>query len=231
MSGIDLPWYVQFRATSGESYEFSNETEASIFKSYEFELWDLRNDTEYEIPDGEYISVTIPVKAGDEYTVEHILDNGATETIIPSVTGDVMVFSTHSFSPFGIAGSKPILYPEIAEDGYDGTTPAPTVTPTKPAVPTSAPSQNTLTTVPTKSASATGGNTGNTGSSPNTVSGSNNGTDTNKKTAENTVSSKDTNGRNVVNTGDYTRILPFVVLIAAAVVIIIAAVVFLKKRK
>ena len=61
VSGINLPWYVQFRAASGENYEFSNEAEANLFKAYEFELWDLKNNTEYEIPDGEYISVTVPV--------------------------------------------------------------------------------------------------------------------------------------------------------------------------
>ena len=103
VSGINLPWYVQFRATSGEDYQFTNENEANLFKSYEFELWDLRNNTEYEIPDGEYISVTVPVKAGYTYTIEHLLDSGAMETIVPSVEGSTMVFSTHSFSPFGIA--------------------------------------------------------------------------------------------------------------------------------
>lgn len=81
VSGINLPWYVQFRAASGENYEFSNEAEANLFKSYEFELWDLKNNTEYEIPDGEYISVTVPVKAGYDYTIEHLLDSGAMETI------------------------------------------------------------------------------------------------------------------------------------------------------
>ena len=106
---INLPWYVQFRATSGEDYQFTNENEANLFKSYEFELWDLRNNTEYEIPDGEYISVTVPVKAGYTYTIEHLLDSGAMETIVPSVEGSTMVFSTHSFSPFGIAGSKPLV--------------------------------------------------------------------------------------------------------------------------
>ena len=30
-----------------------------------------------------------------------------------------MVFSTHSFSPFGIAGSKTLVGEEIEEDGYD----------------------------------------------------------------------------------------------------------------
>ena len=102
-----------------------------IFQSYEFELWDLQNNTEYEIPSGEYISVTVPVKEGYQYTIEHLLDNGATETIIPSVEGDMMVFSTHSFSPFGIAGSKQLVGPNSGSDSQTATpTAAPvTVTP------------------------------------------------------------------------------------------------------
>ena len=31
VSGIDLPWYVQFQVTSGENYEFKNEDNATIF--------------------------------------------------------------------------------------------------------------------------------------------------------------------------------------------------------
>ena len=85
VSGVNLPWYVQFRVSSGDSYQFTNESDAMIFQSYEFELWDLKNNTEYEIPNGDYISVTVPVKSGYQYTIEHLLDNGATETIIPSV--------------------------------------------------------------------------------------------------------------------------------------------------
>ena len=121
---------MQFRVTSGESYEFANESEAEIFKSYEFELWDLQNNTEYEIPDGEYISVTVPVKEGYDCTVEHLLDNGATETIVPSVEGGVMVFSTHSFSPFGIAGSMQMVGPDfpIGDDVKPTVTPTPSVT-------------------------------------------------------------------------------------------------------
>ena len=30
VSGIDLPWYVQFQVTSGENYEFKNEDNATI---------------------------------------------------------------------------------------------------------------------------------------------------------------------------------------------------------
>ena len=127
--------------TSGENYEFKNEDKATIFQSYEFKLWDLKNNTEYEIPDGQYVSVTIPVKEGYKYSIEHLLDNGATETIIPSVNGNTMVFSTHSFSPFGIAGFRPIVGEDIANGAYgDGSTPTPTPTVTISGTPTPSPS-------------------------------------------------------------------------------------------
>ena len=165
VSGINLPWYVQFRVTSGESYEFANESEAEIFKSYEFELWDLQNNTEYEIPDGEYISVTVPVKEGYDYTVEHLLDNGATETIVPSVEGGIMVFSTHSFSPFGIAGSMQMVGPDFPiEDEVK-----PTVTPT-PSV-TGKPGENG-----TSGNNGATGNNGGTNAGAGTNNGGSNGT-------------------------------------------------------
>lgn len=186
VSGINLPWYVQFRATSGESYEFTNESQANIFRSYEFELWDLKNDTEYEIPDGEYISVTIPVKEGYEYTIEHLLDNGATETIIPSVTGNIMIFSTHSFSPFGIAGSRTLVGEEGVENNY--ATPTPTAVPTK--TPTKAPANS-------GSGSSSGSN-GSTGTASNTGSNGSSGTGSSTGTAENTGSGS-SNGTNSGN--------------------------------
>lgn len=251
VSGIHLPWYVQFRATSGESYEFSNESEASIFRSYEFELWDLKNNTEYEIPDGEYISVTIPVKAGYEYTIEHLLDNGATETIIPSVEGSIMVFSTHSFSPFGIAGSKPLVGGDLIDNTY--LTPTPTAAPTKAPVGTTlntGTAPNTNTDPNTGSGAAPGSSNGNGGNvsggngdtsiSPSSgtdgnVSGSgssgsgdtNNGSQSSTKdsAAQNSTTSK------AVKTGDNTQILPFVILVAAAVVIIAAVLVLKRKKK
>lgn len=207
VSGISLPWYVQFRVSSGDAYEFSNESDASIFKSYEFELWDLRTDTEYTIPDGEYISVVVPVKEGYDYTIEHLLDNGAVETIIPSVEGDTMIFSTHSFSPFGIAGSKPLVGGDIAEEGYSGEGEETTEVSMSPAA-----SSDTATT-----------------------SGSNQITSQNTKETE--TSSTDTQTQNqssnsgVVETGDSTVIVPFIILAVVAVVLIAGAVVFLKKRK
>lgn len=242
VSGINLPWYVQFRVSSGDSYQFTNESDAMIFQSYEFELWDLQNNTEYEIPSGEYISVTVPVKAGYDYTIEHLLDNGATETIIPSVDGDTMVFSTHSFSPFGIAGSKQLVGPDTGDNTEDSDT-AETATPT-PTV-----SAQTTPASGNQSVDMNGNNDNNsadTGSNNTNTDSANNSTGSNDAdneslsdnsgsgssgtqtdSAADSTSSKDSK---TVNTGDTTTILPFVVLFLAAAVIA-GVVVFIKRRK
>lgn len=211
VSGINLPWYVQFRVSSGDSYQFTNESDAMIFQSYEFELWDLQNNTEYEIPSGEYISVTVPVKAGYQYTIEHLLDNGATETIIPSVDNDVMVFSTHSFSPFGIAGSKQLVGP----DGVDGSDDTDAVTPTP-------------TVASTQGETSDSGN-GNTVSVNDNSDNNSNGSSSSAQT-DSSAENETAKNNSAVNTGDTTTILPFVVLVVAAAVII-GAVVFIKKKK
>lgn len=216
VSGINLPWYVQFRAASGENYEFSNEAEANLFKAYEFELWDLKNNTEYEIPDGEYISVTVPVKAGYDYTIEHLLDSGAMEKIVPSVDGSTMVFSTHSFSPFGIAGSKTLVGEEIEDGSYSsGTTTKSSAT----VGPTSAAASSTAT--------STNSSTSGTSVQSSSDQSSQNATDTltsDQGTQNGSSSVK------AVSTGDNTPILPFMIIgIAAAV--IVAVLVYLKKRK
>lgn len=218
VSGINLPWYVQFRAVSGEHYEFSNEAEANVFKSYEFELWDLRNDSEYEIPDGEYLSVTIPVKAGYDYTIEHLLDSGATETIVPSVEGSTMIFSTHSFSPFGIAGSKALVGEEIEDGSYS----------------LDSSSESTVTDVSTEQEDSSDSSAADQVESDEEVSDAKTNsleTDVEEQSAD-TESLEDSSGDSVnsVDTGDDTPVIPFVILGAAAVVII-GVLVYLKKRK
>lgn len=221
VSGITLPWYVQFRATGGDDYEFTNESDAAIFKSYEFELWDLQNNTEYKIPDGEYISVTVPVKEGYDYSIEHLLDNGAVETIIPSVDGGTMIFSTHSFSPFGIAGSKTIVGSDIAEDGYQGEDSQSNGT-TDPEA-----TQIPVETSPSASSQTSGSSSGQVTSTPSPTKAPAAGTtdkNTNNSTAQNA------NSGNTVNTGDNTMILPFVILVIAAVIIIVVVVVVRRKK-
>ncbi|HIZ21548.1 MAG TPA: hypothetical protein IAA21_01950 [Candidatus Blautia faecigallinarum] len=220
VSGISLPWYVQFRVSSGEDYEFTNEADASIFKSYEFQLWDLKTDTEYQIPDGEYISVTVPVKEGYKYTIEHLLENGAIETIIPSVEGSTMVFSTHSFSPFGIAGSKPVIGSDIAEEGYgndngdqngsDGTTSQVPVSPAGSSDTASSSGANQAT-APTANPVQTSGNT--------------------QANTQKTVQQNNGTASGAVATGDPTVILPFVVMAAGSAGAIIKTTSKFKKRK
>ena len=222
VSGIDLPWYVQFRVSGGDDYQFTNE-DAAIFKSYEFELWDTQKNTEYKIPDGEYISVTVPVKAGYTYSIEHLLDNGAMETIIPSVDGDTMTFSTHSFSPFGIAGSKSLVGPDAGSDS------SVTVTP---AADTSSSDTGASSSVDTSSDSSESTDEMDTsqdlssGTAELTDSSSQNDTES----SESEDQSSQAKSKKQVNTGDTTQILPFVILFVAAAVVA-GVVVFLKKRK
>lgn len=223
VSGIDLPWYVQFRVSGGDDYQFTNEEDAAIFKSYEFELWDTQKNTEYKIPDGEYISVTVPVKAGYTYSIEHLLDNGAMETIIPSVDGDTMTFSTHSFSPFGIAGSKSLVGPDAGSDS------SMTVTP---AADTSSSDTGASSSVDTSSDSSESTDEMDTsqdlssGTAELTDSSSQNDTES----SESEDQSSQAKSKKQVNTGDTTQILPFVILFVAAAVVA-GVVVFLKKRK
>lgn len=231
VSGIDLPWYVQFHVSGGEDYEFTNEEDATIFKSYEFELWDTQKNTEYKIPDGEYISVTVPVKAGYTYSIEHLLDNGAMETIIPSVDGGTMTFSTHSFSPFGIAGSKSLVGPDAGTDSSSNTTKT-----------TPAATSSTDTTSSSDTPDITGSDgTENTDSAANldTSADLSSGTaDLEGTSSQNSTSSDESEdeasqatSKKQVNTGDNTQILPFVILFVAAAVVAGVAVFFKKRKK
>lgn len=225
VSGIDLPWYVQFRVSGGEDYQFTNEEDATIFKSYEFELWDTQNNTEYKIPDGEYISVTVPVKAGYTYSIEHLLDNGAMETIIPSMDGATMTFSTHSFSPFGIAGSKSLVGPDAESNTGATVTPA-----------ADASSSDTASSGTADSAETDSTDTNTAETSQNLTSDSTDqeqSSSQNSDTAENEAEeqSSATTSKKQVNTGDNTQILPFVILFVAAAVVAGVAVFFKKRKK
>ena len=231
VSGIDLPWYVQFRVSGGEDYEFTNAEDATIFKSYEFELWDTQKNTEYKIPDGEYISVNVPVKAGYTYSIEHLLDNGAMETIIPSVDGGTMTFSTHSFSPFGIAGSKSLVGPDAGTDSSSD------VTKTTPAA---ASSTDTVSSSDTSGITDSDGteNTDSAADLDTSADLSSGSADLEEISSQNSTSgdesedeSSQATSKKQVNTGDNTQILPFVILFIAAAVVAGVAVFFKKRKK
>ena len=158
--------------------------------------------------------MTVPVKAGYDYTIEHLLDSGAMEKIIPSVDGSTMVFSTHSFSPFGIAGSKTLVGEEIEDGSYSsGTTTKSSAT----VGPTSA----------TSTATSTDSSTSGTSVQSSSDQSNQNATDT---STSDQGTQNGSSSVKAVSTGDSTPILPFVIIgIAAAV--IVAVLVYLKKRK
>ena len=231
VSGIDLPWYVQFRVSGGEDYEFTNAEDATIFKSYEFELWDTQKNTEYKIPDGEYISVTVPVKAGYTYSIEHLLDNGAMETIIPSVDGGTMTFSTHSFSPFGIAGSKSLVGPDAGTDSSSD------ITKTTPAAASSTDAASSSDTSDITDSDGTE-NTDSAADLDTSADLSSGTADLEETSSQNSTSgdesedeSSQATSKKQVNTGDNTQILPFVILFVAAAVVAGVAVFFKKRKK
>ena len=239
VSGANLPYYVQFRVSDGSGASFSNQENADIFRSYEFSLWDLKNDKKYEIPDGEYVSLAIPVKAGYTYTVEHILDNGAKEMITPSVSGNLLTFSTHSFSPFGIAGSRTIVGEEVENENYNSGSSGSSSSGSSSSGGST--SSGTRTSSGSGSTGTAGTSTGSGSTAVRNTSGtvvsagnsSSSNTNTTVSTGNNTNTNRDYTNRTYttrpVTTGDDTNILPFVGLIAAALIVILL-VVFLKKR-
>ena len=104
-----------------------------------------------------------------------------------------MVFSTHSFSPFGIAGSKPLVGGEIQEDGYGDLVPVATVTPTASAGVTAVPEKDDSSSVQKPQ-----------DDSKDSDKQTNTSEDSSKEAEENDGSSK-----SAVNTGDNTMIRTF----------------------
>ena len=153
--------------------------------------------------------MTVPVKAGYTYSIEHLLDNGAMETIIPSMDGATMTFSTHSFSPFGIAGSKSLVGPDAESNTGATVTPAADASSSDTASSGTADSAETDSTDQEQSSSQ------------------------NSDTAENEAEeqSSATTSKKQVNTGDNTQILPFVILFVVAAVVAGVAVFFKKRKK
>lgn len=221
-----LPWYVQFRVSDGSGFAFTNAEDASTFQAYEFQLWDLLNDTEYTIPEGESVQVTMPAIEGYEYTIQHIRPDGSIETIVPEVYGSTMVFSTDSFSPFGIAGSKPLVGGDIADNGYGSSSSSGNST-TGNSSGSSTGSSSSSNNSSSSSSGNTGSSTGSSNSGSSKQSSSSSGSNTNRSTSGSSSSSVKT-----VKTGDTTNIMPFV-LIGIGALLVILAVVFsmLNRRK
>ncbi len=225
-----LPWYVQFRVSDGSGYGFTNAEDAATFQAYEFQLWDLREDVEYQIPEGKSVQVTMPVPTGYTYSIQHILPDGTREAIEPAVYGGMLVFTTSSFSPFGIAGSRPLVGEQIANGSYGGGNQGNSVTPS------AAPSATGAAARPVSGSSSTAGSSSRTsGGAQNAAQGSTGTTAPARFEAASSTGNSSTGVQNTtmvrpVKTGDYTVILPYVILALGALLVIVALILFLKRR-
>ena len=123
VSGPDLPWNVQLIVGEADSAAFTVSADAAVFQAYDFKLWNMDTDSEYQLSDQSYVTFEIPVEAGYDYKVEHLKNDGTTETIIPAYKNGTIIFSTASLSSFGVAGSTPIIGEDVAEDHYSEVTP------------------------------------------------------------------------------------------------------------
>ena len=145
------------------------------------------------------------------------------ETIIPSVDGDTMTFSTHSFSPFGIAGSKSLVGPDAESNTSTTVTPAAASSSDTAVADTANPAET----------DSTDTNEAETSQDPVSDSTEQTASSQDNNTAEDEAEdqSSATTSKKQVNTGDNTQILPFVILFVAAAVVAGVAVFFKKRKK
>lgn len=101
----DLPWYIQFRASSVEGRKIDDSTVRTLLESYDFQLWNLFTDSEYKL-NGKTVIVQMaaPVVKDVDIVIYHYLEDGTVEHIIPEIDGDQMRFAASSFSPFSVIG-------------------------------------------------------------------------------------------------------------------------------
>ena len=208
----NIPWYVQFRVKLTDIGE-KEEKGMQILVPYELKLWNLFTDSVYTLPEGESVTVTMPVPDVDiegEFTVFHYHADGSVESIRPVINGNMMSFETSSFSPFSVAGSMMITGVGIGNTSGGGTSSG------------SSTGNGDHTTGNTSSGSAGtsgGGNTSGTGT-PGTGSSSTGGSVSGSSTGSYVAA---------VNTGDNTKVFPAVLLQILAFAAIAGVV--LRRRK
>ncbi len=232
-----LPFYVDLQVTYNEAVnELPDAGIGEILSAYELKLWDLKEDTEYKIPEGKKVKVLIPLPENadcySDLAIAHYLGNNQYEYFIFDKEGKVgnmtvekkdgqeyLAFETASFSPFNVGGHQ-IVGPGTNSSGHKA-----------------------------PSGGSSAGGTGNSGSSAGTSTGAGNGTGSaagnsqnsqtsgtasaQKKPAQ-TATSGNSNGTTViytVKTGDGTEIARYVMLGAGALALGAGTVVFGKKKK
>ena len=200
----NLPWYVQFRVALVD-VSAEEEQGLKVLVPYELKLWNLYTDEAYALPEGESVTVTMPipdVEIDGEFTIFHYKSDGSVETIKPVIRGNLMSFETSSFSPFSVAGSTVITGVGVSS-----------------GVGSSGSGTGGSTSGGSTSGSSSGGSSGSTGSS-----GQGN-------TSYSGSGSSGSTANVAVNTGDTTEVWPLVVAAVVALLVLAGTIVLKKKRK
>ena len=236
VEGDFLPYYVDLQVSyNDELDQLPDAGIGQILSAYEIKLWDLKENEEYKIPEGNKVRVMIPLPENadsfSQLSIAHYLGNSEYEyytlpteeypgnlTIITIEGIEYLTFETASFSPFNVGGSQ-LVGPgtQLPQSGSS--------------------SQNTG----NNSSSGTSAGTSSTGNSqtgssssgqsviqPSGNSGSQTSTSSSqsRKTGNQSSSSKVTH---VVKTGDNAPIILYAATAAAA--LILAAVTFIIGKK
>lgn len=216
VSGDFIPYYVDLQVTYNEAVnELPDAGIGEILSAYELKLWDLKEDKEYQIPEGRKVKVLIPLPENancfSDLSIAHYLGNNRYEYFVFSKDGktgnmtveekdgaEYLAFETASFSPFNVGGHQ-IVGPGVNSDNH------------KPSTGTS---QSTTQTKPNTSAS---------NSSAQSIVKPN----TQKKPAQNNT----TPVVQIVKTGDESKTVLYVLIGFGALIIAGLAVFFGKKKK
>ena len=214
VSGDFIPYYVDLQVTYNEAVnELPDAGIGEILSAYELKLWDLKEDKEYQVPEGRKVKVLIPLPENancfSDLSIAHYLGNNQYEYFVFSKDGktgnmtveekdgvEYLVFETASFSPFNVGGHQ-IVGPGVNSDNH------------KPSTGTSQSTTQTNTSASNSSTQST--------VKPNTQ----------KKPAQKNTTSV----VQIVKTGDESKTVVYVLIGLGALIIAGLAVFFGKKKK
>lgn len=124
VEGDFLPYYVDLQVSyNDELDQLPDAGIGQILSAYEIKLWDLKENEEYKIPEGNKVRVMIPLPENadsfSQLSIAHYLGNSEYEyytlpteeypgnlTIITIEGIGYLTFETASFSPFNVGGSQ-----------------------------------------------------------------------------------------------------------------------------
>lgn len=236
VEGDFLPYYVDLQVSyNDELDQLPDAGIGQILSAYEIKLWDLKENEEYKIPEGNKVRVMIPLPENadsfSQLSIAHYLGNSEYEyytlpteeypgnlTIITIEGIEYLTFETASFSPFNVGGSQLVgpgtQLPQSGSSSHNTGNNS-----------SSGTSAGTSSTGNSQTGSSSSGQSviqpsGNSGSQTSTSSSQS------RKTGNQSSSSKVTR---VVKTGDNAPIILYAATAAAA--LILAAVTFIISKK